>query len=137
MLDGKISISRPQGSGVDYISIHINDNNSNSQFLDIQIKYADFTEALTGLAGIPIKFTLRNAENVGKYIQRESLVIEIDKYHLNQNEADIIINDRTPEGWYASHYIGSRDNFFIKDNKYYLRTYIYRYVDKEPTEKEK
>lgn len=136
MLSGQISITRPSSNmdDVNYIRIEVVDDNSRSRFLDMHIDYAAFAQALTGLSYMPVKFTFRNAENVGKYIEKKDLIIDIDKYHLDQKEADEIIDRYTPEGWYASHYVGSQNSFFTKKDKYYLKTYIYRYVDNNPNE---
>lgn len=133
MIKGKISITRPQGHGCDYISIEINDEDARIQFCDIHIKLADFATAITGLYS-PCEFAVRGLENVGK--KREHKTIEFpvpgkSMYSLQKEGAIEAAKAYTPEGWIASEHYGSQDSCFMRDGQPWARTTIFRWIEKE------
>ena len=71
-MKGNITLSRPTGTGVDYIEIEIEDNSSGIRFLSARIGYADFAKMLTGLGFIPCEFELRGLDNIGKTVERKT-----------------------------------------------------------------
>ena len=136
MNKGRLTISRPSyGDDRKKISIKVKDVDAGVRFLDIEIDYADFAACLTGLAEQDCEFTARGLQNVGKQIQRDSLVFEIGeatRYGVDgMEEIKSLANLATPEGWTASTYFGSKYSFFEKDGKKYAKTPISRWVEKE------
>ena len=67
MLKGNISITRPCSyDGKEYISVQIECEESHTRFIDLEIGYKEFAQALTGLSSVPVEFKVRNLESVGK-----------------------------------------------------------------------
>ena len=64
-MKGKITISRPKGRGCDYITISASDSASGIEFVEINVKYSEFAEALTGASYKSCDFELRGVERVG------------------------------------------------------------------------
>lgn len=108
MLDGRISISRPnRSSGVETINIEITDETSRTRFLEVEIDMADFARALTGLSYVPIKFDLVRSDLVGTLKENKTEVIVVPR-SLCYNSDDKIdyvrkmfLEPYEKEGWYA------------------------------------
>ena len=66
-MNGKITISSPRSNKKGhYIQISIVDDDSNTQFVEIEMKLEDFAAAITGLARCPIEFKINQINNVEK-----------------------------------------------------------------------
>lgn len=88
--EGRITISRPRGSGADYISIRITDDSSGCQLIEANISLAEFTEALTGLAEVHCQHDATSASmtllaaRVGKRLRTETVLVDFDTYGPNK-----------------------------------------------------
>ena len=132
-MKGQIAISRPTyGGDKKKISIQIMDKTSRIRFVDVEIDYDKFAEAITGLSYVDCDIETRNLSNVGK--TKESMTFEFpmpsdssgyDK-DVARSEVDQLINKR--EGWIADKSFSSQNTFFTKDGIKYTRTGIYRWV---------
>jgi len=75
--NGRLSISRVSGGGEHaHIRIELVDENSGVHFLDASLSMKDFALAITGQGDLPVAFTLRGMELVGKV--REHKVVEVE-----------------------------------------------------------
>lgn len=52
----RVSISRPHGSGKDYIRLEIDDNRSSITLVELEIDLESFAKALTGLQSVPATY---------------------------------------------------------------------------------
>jgi len=130
---GAITISRPQGNNCDYISISLVDEDSRIQFVDVEIKYSDFAQLITGLSYVPCEVECRGLENIGKkkVVKSFEFMISDNNDWSNQKEKAIELADKVcPEGWKISKYFGSQDSFFTKDGQRWARTHIMKWVGK-------
>ncbi len=100
MLKGKITISRPSGSGANYIQIEIKDYASGISFLQARIGYADFAQTLTGLGYMPCKFEL-TADNVGLVAERKKEAVLMKNSNVTNRlaEARYEIGQYEVDGW--------------------------------------
>lgn len=133
---GSLTISRPQCSdGRKYISIEVKDECAGIRFLEIEIDYADFAACLTGLAYQPCDFRVRCLENVGKVREMDTLIVEVGNIPFSKSELQdkvrALVDKAMPAGWKTDYYIESRDSFFTKNDKNFVKLYIYRWVTKE------
>lgn len=130
----KLSISRPSCSdGSEFISIRVEDEDAGITFLELEISYANFAQALTGLHGMDCDMEFRGLENVGKRQEQKNIEFKMPKYEHYKDRQTIAAKEaqrQAPEGWTASTYFGSRSSFFQSDNEEWARTSIYRWVEK-------
>ena len=131
--DGQITISRPQyGNGTKKIVITIKDTNSVIDFIELEIDYVNFTEAITGLAYSECKFETRLLDKVGKKRIIDNFEFEMDNPKLSRSKEFAIekVKKICPIGWECSTYFGSQDSFFDRDGKSFARTKIMKWVEK-------
>lgn len=134
MNKGSLTISRPSyGGDKKKILIQVRDVDAGIRFLDIEIDYADFAACLTGLSEQSCEFEARGLQNVGKRVERDKIEFEVYNPYYKKDDPELIALAKvaTPEGWTCSTYFGSQDSFIKKDDKYYARTSISRWVEKE------
>lgn len=133
--EGKITISRPNcGDGSECINIQIRDNNSKARFVEVQIGYSDFAQALTGLAQVPCEFNVTSLEVVGKVREVKQLEFPLTGVNFGSMKkllAATLVMHFIPEGWECDKDFGNQDSFFTLDDVQWARCSIYRYV--EPT----
>lgn len=130
---GKITISRPQyGSGKKKISIQVEDEIAGIRFLEIEIDYDNFAEAITGLAYIDCEFDVFGLCNVGKKIEHKTELIQSDFKEYGKPSEEYINNILKPyevDGWIASRYLGSKDSRTHNDNGCIFKFNFSRWVD--------
>jgi hypothetical protein len=102
-LNGSISISCPQGGDSDYISIQLEDISSSTRFCEVRIKYAEFTQALTGRGYMPMAFELR-ASKVGliREHKRELVEFRYKNWDKREEEAAQALIPFEVDGWKGS-----------------------------------
>ena len=132
----KISITRPISNTVDdYISVSVHDEDACIQFLNLQIPFASFAEALTGLARTPCTMEFMGLQNVGKKREHKELIITLpDGIRWGAKRKDIAISEgkkQCPKGWVMDEYFSRQNSFFTEDGKDFARTSINRWVEKE------
>jgi len=133
-LKGKITISRPcYGDGTKLILISVHDELSGISFLEVEIGYSNFAEALTGIGYVDCELVTRNLGNVGKRVERKKIEFELpEKYrYANIETIKKIAKKHIPEGWKSNFYFGSKESFYYKDNIRFARLQIFRYIDEE------
>jgi len=130
-LQGKITITRPNGYNCDYIEIQLKDVDSQARFVSAKVKYEDLMLALTGLSAMPCNLEVNALDKVGKQIQRKALVFPLPKNtkYRDREFAKAIAKDFTDDGWTADLFFSSQDSFFIKDGINWAKTHQYRYVE--------
>lgn len=129
----KLSISRPTyGDGREMICIRIKDTDARIEFVELEIGYAEFTQALTGLSEVSCSMDVRGLQNVGKQLEREQLTFKMpEDKPFDKNMAAQLAILHAPDGWEPSTYFGSKSSFFSKDGANYATTDISRWVEKE------
>lgn len=132
-MKGKISISRPSyGDGKEKININIRDDESGIRFLEIEIGYPEFTQAITGLSSIECDFEVRGLDRIGKKLEIADIEFFVSSKGLYGSDRKDIARDaakaNTPDGWVADTYFGSQNSFFSKDDEEWARTTIRRWV---------
>ena len=131
---GGLSISRPSyGDGRKKVSIRLSDKDAVIEFVEIEIDYDKFTEALTGMGETECDFEVRALHNVGKIREHKAFEFPIPKTDWSDRKEVVATEAQKhcPDGWIADTYFGSRNSFFEKDGQNYARTTIKRWVDKE------
>lgn len=131
-LEGKITITRRNVSkGSDYINISIRDNLSSIEFVDIDISFASFAEAITGRGFVPCSLKVNHLDCVGKKYEGKRFEFEMPEHSLGNRKdiANQTAKELCPDGWIPRYYFGSQDSFFEKDGKKYARCYIERWLD--------
>ena len=80
-LPARISISRPsRGDGKQYIKIEILDDKSHCQAVEVQIGYAEFAQALTGLGHIECQMEFNDSGIIGKKREHKSMIVKIPSF---------------------------------------------------------
>lgn len=134
MLKGRLTISRPTYSdGRKLISIKVEDDKSDLEFLEVLISYESFTRAITGQGFIEVGFILKGRENIGKTKETKDLVFEVpesSKYSA-RDYASKVSQDFADEGWIADKYFNSQNSIRTFSGKTYAHGRQYRFVDEE------
>lgn len=138
---GKITISRPTyGDGRKKIVIRVEDAKSGTSFLEVEMEYADFAEALTGMGNVPCELEARGLDVVGKQCQREQIQLEVNWHSYSNDLPDYVWEEALKEvevdGWVVSRYLGSRNSIILGNNDpkrgelepTIINTYKIRYV---------
>jgi len=102
-LDGKLTISRPICSdGSEYVSISVLDEDSNINFLNIQIGYSDFTKCLMGLSRVDCELSTRGLDKVGLYLRTRKISVEMPpniEYHdTNRLHINCVVRQHLLDG---------------------------------------
>lgn len=96
-IDTNITISRPQ-TNFDYkkIVIGIKDADAGITFLEVELDYDAFTEAITGVGYVPCKSTVRNLNLVGSKREVKTETIPIPDENLDLEK---LIAEYEQDGW--------------------------------------
>lgn len=131
MFNGKITISRPtygDGRG-EVVRIEVKDALSQKNFANIELSYADFTQAITGFSHVPMKFELRGSELVGlKKVVEERSVIAPAECHDTQSLRDWLVANCQEEGWEIDLFLGSQRSIAYVQEGTRLNYSVFRYV---------
>jgi len=124
-LEGRISISRPQGGedGGTFVRVAIRDQSSRVEFVQLDIPLAGFAEALTGLSEVECRLKVRGLDRVGKVRETERVTFALSddylkKHSLSRYERELLVAHirQDPEGifheegWELSTYLGSQNS---------------------------
>ena len=115
-----LSISRIQNAdGSPSVCLRIRDKRSRTQFVVADIAMVDFSNALFGLAEVPIRIKVQGLRFVGKYKEAEQVSVKLSRAELRkaklsscskeQLEAYLTENYQR-EGWYLNPYLGSQSS---------------------------
>ena len=100
MLEGRMSIAAPYGSGTDYIQIEFTDRSSRTRFLLATISYKEFLAALVGRGARPCEFELAT-DYVGllyKHEQRDVFVPN-GEFAERRARAQTAVEKLESDGW--------------------------------------
>jgi hypothetical protein len=116
----------------DSITVTVIDKDSSTAFLHMVLTREQFINAtMNRLAYTEVGSAyFENVDRVGKTLELDTLVFEIPK-HGDTESARKIAQEQCPEGWVPDLYFQSQNSFYIEDNKYYARTTIRRWIEKE------
>ena len=133
-----LTISRPNyGDGRKKISITVKDREAVTEFLEIEIDLAAFTECITGLSSIDCDMVVKNLDKVGKVREQDKIKFKMpDNQFHNKDVAREEAAKHTPEGWEFSGHFGPQNSFFTVqtdegEREDWATTSIMRWVDKE------
>lgn len=98
-LKGKLTIGRVNCGypEKDYIRVEINDANSSITFIVAEVSLADFAQAITGLACVPMSFEAQGLDKVGKKLQLKRINVVLPSSDHEQIEA--VVAEHEVEGW--------------------------------------
>lgn len=130
MLNGTLSICRRSDGN---IILHVQDEDSRIEFLEVQIGAEEFGNAVTGLSNQECSFSLRGTDYVGKVVQTEErkIVCPLSVYRARQELEDWLELNAQEDGWLLSTYLGSQGS--VRSNEKdgsILKYHVTRYVDK-------
>jgi hypothetical protein len=130
---GQVSISRGTSSQNEegYISITIEDKPSRCRVLEVTLDLKTFAECVTGLGSRSCALKVQNVfDKIGRKMEHRTFEVEVPTtaYENRERVASEIIERQCPEGWEPVFYFGSRDSFFTKDGKSYVKTTIRRWL---------
>lgn len=128
-INAQITIS---AAYTDSITITVYDKDSATNFLHMVMTREQFINAtMNNLAHTDVgSASLENIDRVGKTLELDKLVVEIPK-HEDHVAAARLVSEQCPEGWVPDLYFQSQGSFFSDEGKYYARTTIRRWVEKE------
>jgi len=136
--EASLSISRVHNSGCeDYIALRIEDDDAHIQFVELEIPFKAFSEALTGLSSRPCLMVVRGLDKVGKkqeMIHPFNFELPEDAEYRDKESARTALSSACPKGWTGSDYFGSQSSFFEEDGKQFASTTLRRWVDKPDSE---
>lgn len=136
-IDTSITISRPSyGDGKELILIRLRDEASRSNFVEVQLGYKEFTQALTGLSEVECKSVVQNLQNVGKERISEGRTViytgdSAQRHNREVLEQWLLDNCQEP-GWMVSPYLGSQSSvrYNQKSGETELKYSVYKFVEK-------
>jgi len=87
--EGKITISKPSGGGIDhdneYVEIALIDSTSGIEFVSTRILMADFARALMGLSHVEMRFDF-HPSLVGKTYEHKTLIVPFERRYAKESE---------------------------------------------------
>ena len=113
-MEGRLTISRPcYGDDRRKISIQVKDVGARITFLEVEIDYDKFTQAITGLSSMECDLTTRGLDCVGKTMETKpfSFPFPHKNYGNMKEKAVKMAKELCPEGWTVDTYFGSKDSF--------------------------
>ena len=128
-LKGKITIL----IGRDSTTIKVEDDVSNTNFLEIKLTPDQLSSALSRLAYTDCDLKVNGLDKIGKKHENKTFEFEIPKGLAYSREAGTeqlreLAQSQLSDGWIAEGYFGSKNSFFEKDGKQYARCIIRRWI---------
>lgn len=138
MKNGKITISRVRlQDGRDILNMRLKDENSSTNFLELEIKPEDLMLALTGFAEQEMEYSLapsNKLEKLGKELIVETLEFSLGLekdigFSERKNKAMELASKYVKEGYTPDLYFDAQYSFFTKNNELWARTFQRTYVE--------
>lgn len=136
---GSIGISKINGSEEHYIEIQIEDKDSCSRFVTVEISLKEFAEAITGLHGAKCTLQFRDLDKVGKLREQKEEFIKTPKefpgnWDSSKEEktkwAKEIVKPFEVNGWEAM--LNQIDNhYYYQSGKEEHKFVFIRYVERK------
>ena len=104
-MKGKITIGKVTCCGEpenDYVSIRIEDELSNINFVDVKMDIESFGKALLGLGSVPVEFELRGLDRVGKKFEHKEMEVMITHRRGDSpgtGDIDAALSKNEIDGW--------------------------------------
>lgn len=121
------------------LHIEVTDEASGTQFLEIELNEKQTCEALSRCSRTECTAEVRGLDRVGLHLEIAWLVFEYpEDVRYSKDEDRLLVEamkPHVPEGWTASEYFGSRDQFFTRNGKYYARASLRRWLPDPPLER--
>ena len=117
-MKGKVTITRTWSShSDDVITIRIQDELSNIEFVEAGMSLANFASAVTGLAMCKCEFDVRGLNYLGKKKVREARSIECPLPFTTRREelSKWLEENAQEEGWLLDTYLGSQGSVRFKN----------------------
>ena len=127
----KMSVNIAHTNGFDENSVRLTivDDKSRIQFINIKMSLKDYGKLVLGLGDVSLNATAVNLENVGKKRESKAFIFEIEDKSYGLIDK-ITLRDKLNselEEWEIVDDLSSRDSFFKKDDKRYVRVNAYRW----------
>ena len=127
----KMSVNIAHTNGFDENSVRLTivDDKSRIQFINIKMSLKDYGKLVLGLGDVSLNVTAVNLENVGKKRESKAFIFEIEDKSYGLIDK-ITLRDKLNselEEWEIVDDLSSRDSFFKKDDKRYVRVNAYRW----------
>lgn len=98
-LEGKITITAPHGANCDFIEIELTDKTSGCGLVEIQIPYATFTRALTGLAYQECNYIFHEGCPVGKVREVKTERVAKPEGYRDKEQGAALLAPFEIDGW--------------------------------------
>ena len=127
-IEGRITILFNE----DGMDIELSDVASSIRFADIHLNPKQTCQALSRLGETPCeKMEVYGLDVIGKKQEHKSFEFEVPYEYTTyskREEVKRIAKLKCPKGWIPDMYFNSQNSFFKKNNKYYARTVMRRWV---------
>ena len=104
-LPGKITIGRVHGGEKDYVSITIVDANSILQLAEVEMDFAEFGEAITGMGRVGCTIFFNDSQNIGKKHEVKTQIVRIPiSFSVSSQKKEaigIVLQKYEVDGWVA------------------------------------
>lgn len=126
-IKGKLSISRNSN---DIINIRLDDVNSKTEFVSVDVTPEDFAYALTGLARQDVSITVRDLELVGKrrIVESRQATTTLKSYKIDDYVKWLEENCQE-DGWILDTYLGSQNSIVYKNDSVIINYTVVRYEE--------
>lgn len=103
-LDGLVTISKPNGDGIDYVEIELKDANNRIELLTIRISYEQFTHLILGLAGRDCTYEIRGKSFIGMKRENKTITVDISGLPYMTTDEQYLerLNPHEIDGWQGS-----------------------------------
>lgn len=128
-----LTITRPQGGNAEGIHLCVEDVRSHTKFLELTVPYAEFAQALTGLANVLACGTVRHLDRVGRRVEVRQVSLRCPlPSHTSRGRLEAWLREHGHDGeWRADAYLGEQGSVRSDGDGCQLRYYQRRYVVEE------
>ena len=114
----------------DGMKIELHDNDASITFADIRLDKEQTCQALSSLGYTQCDIKMGGLDKIGKKMEVDDLIFEMPKVNWSEENsvAKKIAVEKCLIGWEPDLSFSSQGSFFYKDDKYYAKTFIRRWV---------
>ncbi len=131
-LDLKLSIRMNSSyQNIKVITIEVEDTLSSKKFMSLTVTPENFCAALGGLSSVSCKGSVKDLERIGLKMEHKEFKFPLANVTYNFSRKDVakkLVVQCCPVGWVPDTHFGSQSSFFKKDDKWWARTIIRRWV---------
>ena len=119
--------------GTEYTTIDIIDDDASTTFVKVKLTPEQLSSALSRLCYTDCEVEVNNLHKVGKKMEHKSfeMKIPVGIQSTNINEVRLIFQnevDKLNEGWISDGRFASQNSFFKKNDEYWARETIRRWI---------